>query len=104
PSWGHAICEGEEAGRDGEIERLGSPQVDDEFELGHLENRQIGRLFTFEDTAGINSDVAIAVFNVVPIAHQAAGGGKIPPAIDRRHPEASGKQRKLLRTAEKQRI
>ena len=51
----HLVGDGEQARWDDETERVGSPQVDDEFELGHLENRQIGRLFTFEDTACVKT-------------------------------------------------
>jgi len=33
--------------RDGEAERLGGLEVDDEFEFGRLQDRQVGGLFTF---------------------------------------------------------
>ncbi len=48
-SFNHLIGDGEHARRNGQPERLGRFQVDDQVELGRLHNRKIARLFTFEN-------------------------------------------------------
>src|SRR5258708_7927651 len=45
-------CEQRE--RDGDAERLGGLEVDDEFDLRGLLDRQVGRLFASENSSGIN--------------------------------------------------
>jgi hypothetical protein len=41
----------------GQAERLGGLEVDDEFEIGGLHHRQVGGLRAFEDAAAINRSV-----------------------------------------------
>src|SRR5882672_2268102 len=45
----HLVSADKNRGRYGEAERFGSLHVDQEFELGRLFNRQIGRLGAFEN-------------------------------------------------------
>jgi hypothetical protein len=44
--------------RDGEAECLGGLEVDDEFELGRLFDRKVGRLGAFENSSDVGGDVA----------------------------------------------
>src|SRR5262249_33053183 len=48
-SFDHVVCKGEKRGRDREAKRLCSLEVDYQFELGRLLNREIGRLGAFEN-------------------------------------------------------
>ena len=52
--------------RDFEAERLRGLEVDDQFELGRLHDRQIGGLFAFENTAGIDASLAICIRSAAP--------------------------------------
>jgi len=44
--------------RDGEAERLGGLEVDDEFEFRGLLDREIGWFLAFENAAGIDANLA----------------------------------------------
>jgi uncharacterized protein YprB with RNaseH-like and TPR domain len=57
----------------GQTERLGRLEIDDQFELGRLQDRQIGRLGAVEDFAGIDASLTITVRVVGSVAHQPAG-------------------------------
>src|SRR5260221_8424394 len=69
------VRNGENARRDGELERLGGIQVDHELELGGPQDGQIRRLCAFEDAAGVDADHAIAVREICAVGHQPAGHG-----------------------------
>ena len=43
----HLVCGRQQRFRDGEAERLGGLEVDDEIEFGRLQHRQVGRLLAF---------------------------------------------------------
>ena len=45
-------------------------QVNDEPELDRLVDRQIARLVPFEDSAGINADLAISICKAYAITYQ----------------------------------
>ena len=45
----------------GDSERFGSLKIDDQIELGRLDNRQVGRLFALEYFADIDTGLAVAV-------------------------------------------
>src|SRR5215469_17617673 len=69
----HLVRNGQHVGRDGEAESAGGLQVDGKIELGGLNDRQIGRLGTVEDSPCIVTNLTIRARNVGAVAHQAAG-------------------------------
>src|SRR5262249_13422443 len=45
-----------------QAKRLRDAEIDDQLELGRLHYRKVGRLSTFEDTAGVHADLAIGEY------------------------------------------
>jgi|SRR5260370_1423820 len=58
----HLIRTGDQRRRHGEAECPRSFEVDHQFELGGLNDRQLGRLFALEDSADIDAGLAIGLF------------------------------------------
>ena len=56
-----------------EAERLGSLEIDDEFELGRLQHRKVGRLVALENSANVDTGLAIRIYNAGAVADQTAG-------------------------------
>ena len=73
--------------RDAEAKRLGGLHIDHEFEPNGLLDRQIGRLGAFEDLAGVDTDLAIAIADADAVAHEPAGSDVIAELIHRRQLE-----------------
>ena len=44
-----------------EAKRLGGLEVDDQFELGRLHDREVGRVGTFENAADVNAMLSVRV-------------------------------------------
>src|SRR5262245_40545947 len=83
---------GEKRQWDFEAERLDGLEVDCQLEICRQYNRQIARLLTLEDAAGINASLPVCSVDAGRIAHQPAGSDGFGPAIDRGD-AASGCQR-----------
>src|SRR5437660_6383392 len=60
-------------------------EIDDQFELRPLHDRQIAGFFPFENPAGVNAGLAICVLPASSVADQAAGFGNLAISIDCRH-------------------
>jgi hypothetical protein len=58
-SFDYPISDGEQARRDGEPERPGGLEVDDQLDFGGLLDWQVGRFFPFEYTADVAAGLAI---------------------------------------------
>src|SRR6266852_3939526 len=74
----HLVGEREQRRGHGEAERLGCPEVDHEFELGRLYDRQVCGCLALQDAADINADLASRFVDVDAIAHQATHLGILP--------------------------
>ena len=80
----HFVGDGEHVGRDYQAERLGGLQVDYQFELGRLQNRQVGGLLAFEDATRVDAHLAIQFGRARSIAYKAASDSKLAPKIESR--------------------
>src|SRR5215469_695171 len=71
---------------DGEAERLGGLEVDDELELCRLLDWQIGRLRTLQDLVHIGCGTPVHVTPVRPVRHEPARFYKLLSQKHRREP------------------
>jgi hypothetical protein len=67
---------GQQRFRDGKPERLGGFEVDDQFDLCHPLDGQVGRLLALENAAGVNAGQMMSTGNVGSVAYKATGFGK----------------------------
>src|SRR5262249_18359477 len=65
----HLVGLGEKVGRDGNADHSRRRQVEDQHELGRLDNRHIGWLLALEDAAGIDADLTVPLSIARSIAH-----------------------------------
>src|SRR5262249_38599920 len=95
----HLVGSIEQAKWYGETKRPGGLQVDDEIEFSWLQNWKIGRLFTFEDSSGVDACLPIRIGDAGGVADQAACKGILSKVIhggqtilcrERNDPIASG--------------
>ena len=89
---------------DFQAKRLGGLEVDYQFDLCGLLNRQVGGFFALEDAAGIDACQPVRVRDAASVANQAAGGSEFVKLIDRRHRVAYGQSGKLLAPRVEERI
>ena len=68
-SFNHLVGTGEQQWRHGEAERLGGLQIKDELELGSLNDRQVRRLFSIKNAAGINANLSSLISSAYSVAH-----------------------------------
>ena len=69
---------------DGEAERFGSLEVDDEFEFRRLLHREISWFLAFQNAPSINPALVEQIAAIGAIAHQAAGQDELSELEDRR--------------------
>src|SRR6516164_8960958 len=95
-SLNNLIGGGQQRFRDGEAERFGCFEIDDQFDLRDLLHRQIGRLLAFENAPGIDAKLVRQIAEAAAIAHQTAGKGELREWVDRRHRIAGLQRRELF--------
>ena len=71
--------------RDCEPECFGGFEVYYEFKLGRLQYRQIGRFFTLENPAGIDTGLPPSMRKVRCVAHKTADCDRPAPGVNRWH-------------------
>src|SRR5262245_61912575 len=62
--------------------RSGRLEVDDQFELGRLLDRQVSRLGPLEDATSVDAQLTIRVLEVGAVTHQATRFDKFAPFVD----------------------
>jgi hypothetical protein len=90
----HVVSDGEHARRNNEAKSPGGVEIDNQLELGELQDRQVGGLRAFEDLTGVDADLTPHIRTVGPIAHQ-PGFDMLPNGVGRRNPMARRERRKL---------
>src|SRR5215475_14561177 len=93
----HLIRGGQQRFRDGEAEGLGGLEVDDEFQLGRLLDRQIGWFLAFENASGIDASLVGRITEAAAVAYQATGEGELTEIKDRGQRMAGRQRGELFR-------
>src|SRR5215471_286195 len=75
-----------------DTERLGGRDVDRQVELGGQFDRQVARLFTFENPTHIDAGAPVSIFLTRSVAHEATSFDKLAYHIDRGN-RMAGRQR-----------
>ena len=94
----------EQRERDGDVERLGGLEVQEQLNFRGLLYRQLARLFAFKNTGGVNAGETVSVAKTGSIARQAAGCDKLAIFVDRRHSVAEGQSGELFAPSSQKRI
>ena len=79
----HLVGQGEQLIRNLQAKRLRDAEIDDQFELGRLRYRKVGRFLTFEDTARVHADLAIGVGQMRSVTDESPGCSKLAPIVNR---------------------
>src|SRR5262249_10875831 len=91
----HLVGAGEQLVRHSEAEQPRGLGVDDQLELGRLQDWQVGRLRSLEDATGIGPNLTVRIRNFGSIGHQPAGFGIVAIGISRGNPIACRQSGKL---------
>ena len=76
--------------RHGEAERLGGLEIDDEFELGRLHDRQVCRLLALKNPSSIDAGSAVGIGYAGSVAHQTTHRDELSQRMDRRNTMTRG--------------
>ena len=79
-------------------------EIDDELEFHRLLDRQVGRLFTFENPPGVAASEAKGIGNTRAVTDQSANVGKLSQIIDCRERMARCEPDQLIAPTQEERI
>src|SRR6516164_9429654 len=103
-SFDHLVGAAKQWQRDCYAKHLGSLEVQEHLDLRGLLNRQLARLFAFENTGGVDASQTVSVGKATAIAHQAAGGDELAVFEDRRYRVTDGQCGELFAPANEEPI
>ena len=92
----HLVGDGKHARRNGEVDPLGSTEVDDKFEFGWRLNWHVCWFFALEDAIDVACRAAVLVDWVGGIRDQTAVSNEETAEVDRRQFMSSGKRNDLF--------
>src|SRR5262245_15383706 len=95
----HRVGAGENYRRNDQSDRRGSPEVDNQFELGRLLDWKVGRFRPLEDLVDVSRNVSPCLPNIGAVRHQITIDCKILPSRHRWDPLLDGKLRYRLALA-----
>src|SRR5262249_50411933 len=101
-SFDHLVGAAGQGQRDGDAERLGGLEVEDQLDFGGLHHREVSRLLPFENAPGVETGQTVRLRNAASVAHQTAGGSELALKIDRWNPVAEGECAELCGVAAEQ--
>src|SRR6516165_32663 len=102
-SFDHLVGAAEQRERNGEPERPGGLEIDDQLDLRCLLHRQVGRLLALKDAAGIDADQSERVRKIGSVAHQASCRSELAKLVRRGQRVAVRQCGELFEPARKER-
>src|SRR5262245_27715538 len=90
PSFDHLVGKGEQRARNGNVERSGSVEVNDEIEFGWLLDRDVGRFRSTQNLIDVIGGTPKQVRIVCSEGHQPSPFDILPSPVHGRQPRADG--------------
>src|SRR5215217_7166947 len=90
--------------RDFKAECLRCPEAHDQLELGRLYDRQVARLGALENSASVDTRLAIGIRQAGAVADQAASSNVFAPDVDRRYAVLRGQRDDPIALAVEERL
>src|SRR5262249_59859131 len=91
-SFDYLVGAAEQRQRHGNAQRLGGLEVQEHLDFRSLLDRQVARLFAFENACGVNAGETVSVAETASIARHAAGCDELAVFEDRGHSMAEGQR------------
>src|SRR5262245_27319379 len=100
----HLVGEQQDRLRNRETERLRGLQVENQLEPCRQYHRQIPRFLPLQYPAGVNTDLAIHIRKIGPVAHQSTGHRELSVLIDCRYGMLCCERCELISSSDEERI